>query len=380
MRRMRFYVAGSLAAVALAATAWIVFAPGSDGNEVVACTGPAALDFDCYERRYVALTGSEGPAAALGGLAEQVEDSGYVRAACHQLGHRIGRAAGATSGVDAFADGDPVCGSGYYHGVIEAVMEEIGAGAAVARATSVCAELRTGDRYSPDHANCTHGMGHGFMDVLGRDVFRSLDGCDALAEQWERDNCYGGVFMENLFGVDRRESAFLRPQHPLYPCTAVADRYADPCYSVQTTYALLVNDTDFAHVFDLCSRVDGVHRASCYSGLGGDVTGETKAIAEAGARSQARRRLCLLGGDLRARANCIAGAVGVMIRDLDEGPTQADDFCASFEQARTQELHAACLRASEAGYSELLAQQLGRDPTNDPPPAPGDFVCHLKRT
>ena len=137
-------------------------------------------------------------------------------------------------------------------------MEKIGTANVVARARSVCAPLRERARHSAEHYNCTHGMGHGFMGAFASDVFASLRGCDALAERWERHNCHGGVFMENLSAIDNpeRPPTALRPQEPLYPCTAVARRYREPCFDKQTSYALYVTDSDYAQVFRLCARTE----------------------------------------------------------------------------------------------------------------------------
>ena len=66
----------------------------------------------------------------------------------------------------------------------------------------------------------------------------------------------------------------------------------------------------------------------------------------------------------------MTGAVGVILQDLDGGPAQLDAFCAAFEATATQPQHAACLRASERGYAELLAQQLGRGEADAPSPPP----------
>ena len=242
---------------------------------IVRCEGAAAIEFRCFERRAAELVRSRGARYALHDLARQRARNGYVRAACHQLTHRIGRAAGAIGGIRAFEDGRPLCSSGYYHGVVESVMQKIGAGNVVARAQSVCAPLRERERerHSADHYNCTHGMGHGFMGAFASDIFASLKGCDALAERWERHNCHGGVFMENLSAIDNAERppTALRPREPLYPCTAVASRYREPCFDKQTSYALYVTDSDFAQVFRLCARTQPAFRGACYRGLGGDV-------------------------------------------------------------------------------------------------------------
>src|SRR4051812_1986083 len=242
---------------------------------IAACDGAQSIDFACYERRYRALGAAEGPGAAVRDLARLAGRVGYVRVACHQLMHGIGRAAGMRSGLRAFGQGDESCSSGYYHGVVEAVMARMGAATVERDPARVCAPFRRRAPFGLAHYNCVHGMGHGFMGVFRSDLFRSLDACGALPDRWERDQCVGGVFMENLtaLGNPRRPSRALRPTQPLYPCTAVAARYKHECYMKQTAYALMVRGNDFAAVFRLCARSpDVAFRDDCYEGLGGDAS------------------------------------------------------------------------------------------------------------
>lgn len=370
--------AGAAAAVGVLLLVAALLALGGGEAAVAECTGASAIDFECQQKRSVRITDGAGAAAALRDLAKHTRSSGFVRAACHQLTHRIGRTAGAEDGIGAFAPGDPLCGSGYYHGVTEAVMTKLGAPAALRGAPSVCAPLRARRRYSPDVTNCVHGMGHGFMDVLDRRIGASLKGCDGLHQSWERRDCYSGVFMENHASQGDRRA--LRPDKPLYPCTAVGRRYKAACYERQSTYALFVRNGDFAGVFELCAKAERDFRGACARGLGGDVAAETKQVGGPRATARARRRICMLGDGSSARSACVAGAVGVILQDLDGGPAELDAFCAAFEASATQPQHAVCLRASERGYGELLARQTGQAPGRL---AAGtglqDFVCHLKR-
>lgn len=350
---------GLAAIVAAASFALASGARPPPSAEVDRCAAASAIDFGCFERRYTALTRSRGARSALRDLAGQRQQNGYVRAACHQLTHRIGRAAGAIRGMPAFRDGDPLCSSGYYHGVIEAVMTRIGTARALERATGVCAQLRERDYRSADHYNCAHGMGHGFMGRFGSDVFASLHGCDALTERWERRHCYGGVFMENLSAIDNSErpSTALRPSQPLYPCTEVARRYKEACFDKQTTYALYITGGDFAAVFKLCSSVGRGFRGACDRGLGGDVAIDSaKHLFTAKARAASRRSLCMLGEDGRARANCVIGAVRVILRDLAGGAAQTATLCQAFTAPRLRRLRQICVRARDEAYRELPLQ------------------------
>ena len=350
----------------MALAAWFLFFAENDPDpsaaptpEITECIGVDALDFECLEHHYVELVSASGPEAALADLGSAWEGGGFVRSACHQLTHRIGRAAGVQTGMNAFEQGNTLCSSGYYHGVIESVMAEIGAGRVVEEAMSVCAELRENEPRSADHYNCVHGMGHGFMGVFASDVFDSLEGCDALEAQWEADNCYGGVFMENFSALDHptRPSTYARPERPLYPCTVLAPRYKPPCYDKQTTYALFVSDGDYATVFELCAQTERDYRAACYQGLGGDaIVDSAKHAFGVAAKTAYLDGLCALGRSPAARANCVIGAVLVGLRDLVDGAHRARALCRYYGEARLSALREACIGARVQAYRELPLQ------------------------
>jgi hypothetical protein len=231
----------------------VIWAAARGSTPAPECTGARALDFGCFADRYEVLTRTAGPDAALNELDDQHTTNTYLLGACHQLTHVVGRTAGQLRRAAAFVDSSDVCASGYYHGLAEAIMMAIGPAQIVDQAQSVCAEQRQRDPYSFPHYNCVHGMGHGFMAVFKTDVFRSLAGCDALADPWEAHHCYGGVFMENLTAIDNpdRPSKDLRRDQPLYTCTEVNTRYKADCSMKQTAYALYVRNDDFGAVFAL---------------------------------------------------------------------------------------------------------------------------------
>lgn len=258
-------------------------------------------------------------------------------------------------------------------------MTKLGPDGAVRKAATVCRPLRARGKYSAGYSDCVHGMGHGFMGVLRRDIPASLKGCDGLRAGRERRGCYSGVFMENHSTVDHPRSSSLRPEQPLYPCTAVAPRYKEQCYDRQSTYALFVSNGDFERVFRMCGRAEQGFRDACRRGLGGDVAAETKQIAPRPRQTRSRHRLCMLGESSQASADCVTGAVAVILQDLEGGPAQLDAFCASFGVVATQPQHAACLRASEKAYGELLAQQTGQNPEQGFEAGGPSFVCHLKK-
>jgi hypothetical protein len=339
--RVRKPILIALGVIAVVVAAWSITRAG--GPAVPECAGGQSLEFNCFAERYAAMTRASGPDAALKDLAARRAASGYLVSACHQLTHVIGRTAGELHGEAAFAQGSDVCSSGYYHGIVESVMTALGPARIVEQAHVVCATHRRQDSRSYLLYNCVHGMGHGFMAVFGTDVFLSLAGCDGLADSWERHHCYAGVVMENLTAITNpvRPSTSLRPDAPLYPCTAVHARYKAECYVKQTAYALHVSRDDFAATFRICRRdADAEFRAACYQGLGADASiKSSKHVIGDAARAATTGALCLQGSDGEARAHCIAGAVTTSVRDRggDDGPARR--LCAALAD---RELAAAC--------------------------------------
>jgi len=325
------------------------------------CAGGLSIDAQCFAARYEALTRSAGVQVALADLTERRKANPYLIAACHQLTHVIGRAAGELNGKAAFRQGTNVCSSGYYHGVTEAVMTRIGREHILERAQTVCAEQRESQPHSYAHYNCVHGTGHGFMSVFGSDVFKSLAGCDTLLDPWEQGHCFGGVFMENLTASESptRRSTQLRPQEPLYPCTAVAERHKPACYAQQTSYALYVRNDDFSAVFVLCrDDADRGFRAACYEGLGGDAAVRTsKYVIGATAQAHTVRTLCIRAPDDEARAHCIVGAVTTIVRDLAGNDEPARALCTAIDERR---LNAVC----ETARLDTLSRFAGQEPAH----------------
>jgi hypothetical protein len=294
------------------------------------CTGASATDYACLQQRYRQLTKDQGIQPAFRALKQEYEEKPYVKAVCHVLTHEIGRTAAERYGAvaETYARGDTFCGSGYYHGAMETIVADIGPRRALEDSATLCADVGEQQR-TLYRRNCVHGLGHGFMVVQKNDVFESLPACDRLDEKWEERNCYDGVFMQNIMSRNNRHypSKHLKADEPMYPCTTVKARYKERCYERQTVQALLVEKGDFDRVFDLCARVEPDFRGACHRGLGRDAAGHALDNNDA-APAQAAQTvvLCHLGGDAKAREDCIVGAAAFLIRQ-SETDAQARELC-----------------------------------------------------
>jgi hypothetical protein len=308
-----------------------------------------------------------GVEAAFAELKDEFTKDEFVNSNCHHLTHVIGRAAAELYGdvASTYSRGDNFCASGYYHGVIEATMAMLGADEVLEKADNICADLREHQTHSFDHRNCVHGLGHGSMYVLGNELFEALRTCDALADEWERDQCSGGVFMENVNAHDNpgHPSNYLKADHPFYPCAEVKTEYKTQCYARHTEYALEVvsqHDTtvqdDFAKVFDLCTKeVEDGMRPACYSGLGHQAAMEASlADTSDEARAALSLELCMLGQHNEALYYCVVAAARQLVFYYDSD-AQAKELCQSLMSA---DLRAVCLQRTE---EQTAKQRYGQE-------------------
>ena len=306
-----------------------------------ACPDALSTDFKCFEKHYQTLVADVSVEAAFVDVKDAYEKSATVKGNCHQLMHVLGRAAGDRFGdvAQAYDKGDSFCWSGYYHGVMQSIMARIGYENVKAQINTICGGVSADQKYSFFHYNCAHGLGHGVMLVTHNELFEALTTCDTLTDGWERESCYGGVFMENIMahGNPDHTTKYLKTDDLLYPCNAVESVYKNQCFLMQTSHALMSNGYDFDGVFRLCDGVEADFRATCYQSLGRDASGNTISNAES------TRDICMKGRDFDAQSNCIIGAVKDFIAYHDsKDPGRA--FCAVLEPA----LRDSCLATAES--------------------------------
>lgn len=338
IRQFYLYATGAALFIiaAAASISWLLLLPippkqhavaKSDVGSIKDCKGK---QFECYNDFLTLRTRSAEPTEAMKEIRQGYETDEYVKTQCHQLTHIVGREAIKKYGTirEAFLHGDSFCWSGYHHGVVEAAIKDIGADRIKEQANELCSGFAAAKQYSFDHYNCVHGMGHGFMAVEEMDVFKALKACDLLNNKWERESCYGGAYMENIMIEARGEgkSPFLRPEEPMYPCTAVEPLYKEPCYMMQTSYALQQNSYNFGATFTLCrDLIDKDFTISCYESLGRDASGSTVSNVEKTVTN------CRQAPDSLGLLHCTLGAARDFV-SYHHNDTKAKEFCKQFDK------------------------------------------------
>ncbi|MBX4197570.1 hypothetical protein KW801_03395 [Candidatus Saccharibacteria bacterium] len=268
--------------------------------------------YSCYKKELSDIIKNQGAEQATALLKHQYSSVAYVKSNCHQLMHIAGRQTYAKYNnlAEAFAHGDQYCWSGYYHGIMEEISKEKGYDYVINNANNICQPIaKLYGQQSFNDYNCVHGLGHGFMEIEDENLFDALSSCDKTNGSWNQTSCYGGVFMQNIMNVQGPEAQdlatypYLKSNDPMYPCTAVDEKYKSACYLMQTSFALQLDSYDFSKVFEQCAAVDEQYVNICYQSLGRDASGQSISDVDK------TKATCLLGSDQAAQANCIIGAV-----------------------------------------------------------------------
>jgi len=215
--------------------------------------------------------------------------------------------------------------SGCYHGVVQAYLDANGSDSTTV--ASVCKLIPSAQTNMWLRFQCVHGIGHGMVQNTGLHLRKALEGCDWLVDGWDAQSCYGGAFMEFILAGRGQEHhphkprldsasashgehahhettsdtfAIRNPNDPLYPCSALANRYQSACYGMQAGIIIETTGPDFGKIAKACDGAPLNLRSSCYQGIGTYVSGFTgrnpgKAIDLCMAGNPGYRHWCFVG-------------------------------------------------------------------------------------
>lgn len=283
---------------------------------------------------------------AMGALGKIAAGDPAIRRTGHVYAHAIGIAAGSSRRdvAQTFTQCSESFQSGCYHGVIQAWFASLDSVSA-ADANALCAPFRGSDSDRWIRFQCVHGMGHGLTMLYKHNLPKGLAGCDLLTEWWDRHSCYSGAFMENIVNVtmphhpasalgghdgQSENHASMEAQHhgtagnhhgdsapfkpvdpadPLYPCSALSERYQTACYEMQTSVMLYNNKGDIAGAAKGCDTAPLKMRPVCYASLGRDISSYSQQDHREAVR------MCSLGAE-KYQPWCYYGLVKNLI-DLD---------------------------------------------------------------
>jgi hypothetical protein len=288
----------------------------------------------------------------------ELEDS-ELRRDCHPIVHAVGRETFRIKGNihDSFSACDQTCHSGCYHGSVERFLRgeeiysqadrhpsqaELKQKAAAACDSGVPVRLRF---------QCLHGLGHALMFFSRYKLAPSLEACDALAEEWGRHSCYGGVFMENVFN-STPELRDVSPTDYHYPCNRIDTKYRGECYVMQTS-RMTEMGLSISRLFEECQK-SGEYELPCTVSIGRDLSndvrmGQTRATAQKCESVTAERRLA-----------CLRGVIYALIDNTWDG-RYALPFCVAFGEESDRQ---SCIKES-LGYLRTTFQKSSEEITDD---------------
>ncbi|MDH3732123.1 MAG: hypothetical protein OEU54_01255 [Gemmatimonadota bacterium] len=347
-------------------------------------TEGAAARQDCYEERLLAELEASGVRPALDMLAGIAAADVDVQREAHVYTHAIGIAHFDPDRpvAEVFAECTELFQSGCYHGVIQAHFMARGAPDEES-VTTLCEPFKSSGEERFELFQCLHGLGHGLTMFYGHHLPRALEDCDFLPDNWDRESCYGGVFMENVVAAisphhvatelasetraaadagDEHEHAMamamtaedlepfepLRADDPHYPCSILDVRYLTACYLMQTSAMLHHNGQDFGHAAESCAGAPESWRKTCFQSLGRDISAYTLQDHEDGLRACRQ-------SPPEFRDFCYVGLVKNYV-DLTATTEDAFRFCTSIEE----EYKARCNQALGEQIGTLQATEAGR--------------------
>jgi hypothetical protein len=293
-----------------------------DGTRVEDC-GKAENVRRCFEQAFGNVAYREGGKRALALMAKDEATMPDVKAGCHRIAHTIGAAtlARAKGNVgSALADGDSTCWSGFYHGLLERALAPARSSAELGTLIATLCDPSQQDWPPFTHYQCLHGLGHGLMLRTGYARDASLAMCTRLPDQWSRQSCDGGVFMESFSPSLTDEPPPFDADDPLAPCPQVAPAHKLYCYLQVADNLVRGTGYDWRQIAADCNteKVAG-WRSICFQGVGRQASGNNYG------RPASVARLCAIAGRT-GQADCVYGAARDIASNAASGKPAAA-FC-----------------------------------------------------
>ena len=239
-----------------------------------------------------------------------------VAGGCHRIVHAVGAAVLAREDGDAgkaLVDGDSTCWSGFYHGLLERALAPARSADELGRLITTLCDPSQQSWSSFTHYQCLHGIGHGLMLRTGNALEASLDLCTRLQDQWSRQSCDGGVFMESFSPSLDLEPPPFDARRPLEPCPMVAESHKLYCYLQVADNLVRATNYSWPEVAAGCATESSAQwRAICFQGYGrqasGSNYGRPRAVAELCAVPDASGELeCVYGAARDIASNAASG-------------------------------------------------------------------------
>ncbi len=301
--------------------------------QVKACLRPPG-SAECLDKLFREMLKTHSTSQALELVQRFEKEDPELRRHCHPVVHAIGRETYRLKGTvhDSFTACDQTCHSGCYHGSVERFLrgDQIYAQAdrhpTQAELKQKAATACDPKLQSPLRFQCLHGLGHALHYFSRYQLRLSLEACDALPEDWSRESCYGGVFMENVFSATP-EARDLSPTDYHYPCNQLSAKYRSECYGMQTS-RMVEMGLSTEQLFRECAKAQQ-YNAQCSLSVGRDLSNQVRV----GDTESAARKCELAEGD--SRQACVRGVAYALIDNTWDG-RYALAFCNALAREQDQ--------------------------------------------
>ena len=212
------------------------------------------------------LIKSQGVGVALTAL-KKTEKINQGFGECHVRAHKVGIIAYELYGDNAFALCTEECNGACYHGTIGQYAADHGINDfSKSKLGSFCLN-------SPSFDQCLHGLGHGLLAWTNYEVLEALKLCDMIpAETYKQNECWRGVFMENIVGENvarEGEAAKYLSEDPAFPCTIMPEKYKNACDQFIVFRIGELYSKDFKKIAEVCmEKIPPQFFRGCFANLG----------------------------------------------------------------------------------------------------------------
>lgn len=233
--------------------------------------------YRCYKQVFKSYIDQAGIKPALESLLSLSNQNDLVKASCHSLAHDLGREAYVLTQGNIgkiFKEGNTTCWSGFYHGALEKAFSR---SENLPKTAAELCTVKNGVTGSFLYYQCLHGLGHGLAARFDNEIYQALDVCKTLADSYQQNSCYGGVFMENYVANPEvgHSSKYLDNNDPIAPCNKVEQIYKYNCYQLVSIQILKLNGYNFGQAFQTCESAEKDFISVCYQSVGRDISGYT---------------------------------------------------------------------------------------------------------
>lgn len=203
------------------------------------------------------------PRFAIEKLKQMSNQSESISASCHEILHKFGHLA--YEEYDDFSKAisynDPVCISGYTHGVIEAMFSE--SDDIESSLENSCDDLNNGYLTW----QCHHGLGHGLMFRYSNDVDTSVKLCNKNSGGMA-SACANGAYMEH-FNEDIDDQSFLENSGQILDFCRGRE-YKDDCFYNAPIQFLYESNYDYKGAIEWCTsnKLEPEEENACIAGIG----------------------------------------------------------------------------------------------------------------